>query len=47
MKIIDQDDGHRLENINFILDMGNEKVEELISSNQHLDDLETAHEIDI
>ena len=46
MELIDQDDGHRLENINFILDIGNGKVEELISYNQLLDHL-TAHENDI
>ena len=32
VEIIDQDDSHRLENINFILDIGHGKVEELISS---------------
>ena len=37
VEINDQDDGHRLENINFILDIGNGKVEELISYNQLLD----------
>ena len=47
MELIDQDDGHRLENINFILDIGNGKVEELISYNQLLDHIETAHENDI
>ena len=30
VKIIDQEDGHRIENINFILDIGNGKVEKLI-----------------
>ena len=34
VKIIDQDNGQRVENINFILDIGNRKVEELISYNQ-------------
>ena len=38
--IIDQDNGHRIENINFILDIGNGKVEELISYNQLLEHLE-------
>ena len=33
-EIIDQDNGQRVENINFILDIGNGKVEELISYNQ-------------
>ena len=42
VEIIDQQDGHRIENINFILDIGNEKVEELISYNQLSDHLETA-----
>ena len=31
VEIIDQEDGYRVENINFILDIGNGKVEELIS----------------
>ena len=31
MEIIDQEDGHRIENINLIPDIGNGKVEELIS----------------
>ena len=31
VEIIDQEDGHRVETIKFILDMGNGKVEELIS----------------
>ena len=31
VEIIDQDNGQRVENINFILDIGNGKVEELIS----------------
>ena len=47
MDIIDQDDGHRLENINFILDISNGKVEYLISYNQLLDHLEGAQENDI
>ena len=42
VEIIDQDNGHRIENINFILDIGNGKVEELISYNQLLEDLENA-----
>ena len=36
VEIIDQENGHRVENINFILDIGNGKVEELISNNQLL-----------
>ena len=37
VEIIDQDNGQRIENINFILDIGNGKVEELISYNQLLE----------
>ena len=44
VEIIHQDDGHRLENITFILDIVNGKVEEAISNNQLLDHLETPHE---
>ena len=47
VKIIDQDEGHRIENINFTLDIGNGKVEELISYNQLLDYLETAQDNDL
>ena len=36
VEIIDQENGHRAENINFILGIGNGKVEELISYNQLL-----------
>ena len=39
VEIIDQDIGQRVENINFILDIGNGKVEELISYNQLLEHL--------
>ena len=39
VEIIDQDNGQRIENINFILDIGNGKVEELISYNQLLEHL--------
>ena len=46
VEIIDQDDGDGIENINFILDIGNGKVEELISYNQHLDHLETVQDND-
>ena len=47
MEINDQENGHRLENINFILDIGNGKVEELMSCNQLVDDLETAQDNDL
>ena len=47
VEIIDQEYGHRIENINFILDIGNGKVEELISYNQLLDHLETAQDNDL
>ena len=46
MEIIDQDDGCRIKNVNFILDIGNGKVEELISYTQLLDHLETAQNND-
>ena len=36
VEIIDHENGHRIEDINFILDIGNGKVEELISYNQLL-----------
>ena len=39
--------GQRLENINFIIDIGNGKVEELISYNQLLEHLETAQDNDM
>ena len=39
VEIIDQDNDQRVENINFILDIGNGKVEELISYNQLLEHL--------
>ena len=42
LEIIDQENGHRVENINFILDIGNGKIEELISYNQLFEHLETA-----
>ena len=47
VEIIDQENGHRIENINFILDIGNGKVEELICYNQLLDHLETAQDNDL
>ena len=46
VEILDQENGHRIENMNFILDIGNGKVEELISYNQLLDHLETAQDND-
>ena len=42
VKIIDQDNGQRIENFNFILDIGNGKVEELISYNKLLEHFENA-----
>ena len=47
VEIIDQDNDRRVENINFILDIGNGKVEELISYNQHREDLENAQDHDM
>ena len=47
VEIIDQDNGQRVENINFILDIGNGKVEELISYNQLLEHLEKAQDHDM
>ena len=42
VEIFDQENGHRVESINFILDIGNGKVEELISYNQLLEHLGNA-----
>ena len=47
VEIIDQENGQRVENINFILDIGNGKVEELISYNQLLEHLENAQDQDM
>ena len=47
VEIIDQDNGQRVENINFFLDIGNGKVEELISYNQLLEHLENAQDHDM
>ena len=47
VEIIDQEDGKRIENINFILDIGNGKAEELISYNQLLQHLENAQDHDM
>ena len=43
---IEAADGNRIPNINFILDIGEGKVEELITYNQLLDHLEQADEQD-
>ena len=47
VEIIDQDNGQRIENINFPLDIGNGKVEELISYNQLLEHLENTQDHDM
>ena len=47
VEIIHQDNGQRVENINFILDIGNGKVEELILYNQLLEHLENALDHDM
>ena len=47
VEIIDEDNGQRVENINFISDIGNGKVEELISYNQLLEHLENAQDHDM
>ena len=47
IEIIDQDNGQRVENINSILDIGNGKVEELISYNQLCENLENAQDNDM
>ena len=47
VEIINQDNGQRIENINFILDIGNGKVEEIISYNQLLEHLENAQDHDM
>ena len=46
-EIIDQENGYRVENIKFILDIGNGKVEELISYNYLLEHLENAQDADM
>ena len=46
MEIIDHKNGHSVENINFILDFGNGKVEELISYNKLFEHQETAQDND-
>ena len=47
VEIIDQDNGQRIENSNIILDIGNGKVEELISYHQLLEHLENAQDHDM
>ena len=47
VEIIDHDNGKRVENINFILDIGSGNVEELISYNQLLEHLENAQDHDM
>ena len=47
VEIIDQDNGQRIENINFILDIGNGKVKELISYNQLFEHLENTQDSDM
>ena len=49
VEIIDHKNGHRIDNtpINCILDIGNGKVEELISYNQLLELLETSQDNDL
>ena len=44
VEIIDQQNGHRVENINHTLDIVNGKVEELISYNQLLEHIEPAQD---
>ena len=45
VQIIDHDNDQRIENITFILDIGNGQVEELISYNQLLEHLEDAQHV--
>ena len=47
VEIIDQENGHRVEIINFILDIGIGQVEELISYNQLLEHFENAQDNDM
>ena len=47
VEIIDQANGQSLENINFVLDIGNGKVEEQISFNQLLEHLGNAQDNDM
>ena len=47
VEIIDQENGHRVEIMNFILEIGNGQVEELISYNQLLEQLENSQDNDM
>ena len=47
VEIIDPENGRRIENIDIILDSGNDKAEELISYNQLLEQLENAQDNDM
>ena len=47
VKIIEQENSHRVENIDFILDIANGKVDELISYNLLLEHLETSKDNDM
>ena len=47
VEVIDQDNGQRVETINVNLDIGNGKVEELISYNQLLEHSENAQDHDL
>ena len=47
VEFFNQDNGQRVENINFILDIGNGKVQELISYNLLLEQLENAQNHDM
>ena len=47
VEIIDQDNGQRVENINVMLDIGNGKVEELISYNQLFEHLRNTQDNDM
>ena len=44
VEIIEKEKGHRIVNINYIIDIGNRKVAELISYNQLVEHLETAQD---
>ena len=46
-EIIDQNNGQKIENINLSFDIGNDKVEELISYNELLEHLENAQDHDM
>ena len=42
VEVIEKADGERVQNLSYILDIGNGKLEEIISYNQLVDHLETA-----